>query len=499
MDGHDRIQLEREDAARVKGRHETESAKLAPLPGDPQAPIGTLTPAALLHLQRTGGNAAVVQLLAEERDTPPRPIRGGGEPLDQATRAKMERSFETDFGSVRVHQDTEAARSAAAFRARAYTVGEDVVLGEATPEPRTIAHELTHVVQQRAGPVDGTSIGGGVRVSDPADRFERAAEATADRVMGGEVAPRVAGGSQGVQRQDEEPEEEEAVETLPLQRQAEAPEEEEEAPVETLPLQRQAEAPEGEPEEEAVETLPLQRQGPEGEEVRSLHRRGPAEPRTDHTRTSAPANTLVAPVWVLQRAPAKPARKVPAAPVEVHTERELAEYIHKALDGTHVIGSLAEIAEVLAHVPEASELASTLAGVTIAGNVAMIVLMYWEIIKAVQTHERMSEAKGRCYGIMWQAMNLADRPAPHLGPYLPKSTLEAGRAAFVRGVAEGRKIAQKPVVRNRILMTVAKEGSEGEWFVLNALWARAVAKESISVRGSFIPWPTPGTHGPTPR
>ena len=37
---------------------------------------------------------------------------------------------------------------------------------------RTLAHELTHVVQQRSGPVEGTETGGGVRVSDPSDRFD---------------------------------------------------------------------------------------------------------------------------------------------------------------------------------------------------------------------------------------------------------------------------------------------------------------------------------------
>jgi hypothetical protein len=46
-----------------------------------------------------------------------------------------------------------------------------------------LAHELTHVVQQRSGPVDGTDAGGGVRISDPSDRFERDAVATADRVL----------------------------------------------------------------------------------------------------------------------------------------------------------------------------------------------------------------------------------------------------------------------------------------------------------------------------
>ena len=47
----------------------------------------------------------------------------------------------------------------------------------------TLAHELTHVVQQRSGPVDGTPAAGGIRVSDPSDRFEREAAATAERAV----------------------------------------------------------------------------------------------------------------------------------------------------------------------------------------------------------------------------------------------------------------------------------------------------------------------------
>jgi Domain of unknown function (DUF4157) len=46
-----------------------------------------------------------------------------------------------------------------------------------------LAHELVHVQQQRHGPVSVTDTGVGVRVSDPADPFEREAEATATRVM----------------------------------------------------------------------------------------------------------------------------------------------------------------------------------------------------------------------------------------------------------------------------------------------------------------------------
>jgi hypothetical protein len=69
----------------------------------------------------------------------------------------MEPRFAADFSSVRVHADAAAARSAESVHARAFTLGEHIVFaaGEYAPESsggRTlIAHELTHVLQQRGG------------------------------------------------------------------------------------------------------------------------------------------------------------------------------------------------------------------------------------------------------------------------------------------------------------------------------------------------------------
>lgn len=68
---------------------------------------------------------------------------------------------------------------------RAYTSGDHVVLGSAGVDEHTLAHELTHVVQQRSGPVAGTDNGQGLRISDPGDRFEREAELNATRVLSG--------------------------------------------------------------------------------------------------------------------------------------------------------------------------------------------------------------------------------------------------------------------------------------------------------------------------
>lgn len=81
---------------------------------------------------------------------------GGGEPLSESARAYFEPRFGQDFSGVRVHHGSQAAESAQAINARAYTTGQDVVFGagEYTPETgegkRLLAHELTHVVQQGA-------------------------------------------------------------------------------------------------------------------------------------------------------------------------------------------------------------------------------------------------------------------------------------------------------------------------------------------------------------
>ena len=81
-------------------------------------------------------------------------IRGGGQPLSQASRAFFEPRFGADFSTVRVHTGGDAAYLARSINARAFTTGRDVVFGagqyapESTAGKRLMAHELTHVVQQ---------------------------------------------------------------------------------------------------------------------------------------------------------------------------------------------------------------------------------------------------------------------------------------------------------------------------------------------------------------
>lgn len=176
-----------------------------------------LAAAGLLQLQRKLGNAGTSALVEDERVSPVLGVvgRGGGNPLAEPVRADMEARLGADFSDVRVHSDTAAHESARAVGAHAYTVGSDVVFQHGRYDPSSqagrtmLAHELTHVIQQRSGPVDGTATGDGVQVSDPSDRFERAAAENADRVMAQPVAAPDAHASSGhgVQRAAAEEEE----------------------------------------------------------------------------------------------------------------------------------------------------------------------------------------------------------------------------------------------------------------------------------------------------
>jgi hypothetical protein len=194
-------------------------------------------------LQRAVGNAAAARLLEDERSPVHDVIGSGGTPLPADVRADMEGRFGQDFGDVRVHNDGAAHQSAKAVNAQAYTVGSNIVFQRDTYDPGSdagkhmIAHELTHVVQQRNGPVDGSDAGGGVKISDPSDRFEQAAVANADRLMSSAPAA-AAAPSHDVQRLVD------GDESSTVQRQDAPAEEEEEATAQTFVQRSEDEAEE---------------------------------------------------------------------------------------------------------------------------------------------------------------------------------------------------------------------------------------------------------------
>jgi hypothetical protein len=106
--------------------------------------------------------------------------RGGGAPLDDSTRTQMEGHFGTSFEDVRVHTGTESAALNRSIAGRAFTTGNDIFLGDAASpaDSHLMAHELTHVVQQRAM----TGHSGPMSVTAAGDIHEQEADAVASTI-----------------------------------------------------------------------------------------------------------------------------------------------------------------------------------------------------------------------------------------------------------------------------------------------------------------------------
>lgn len=105
---------------------------------------------------------------------------GGGE---VPFRGEMERSFGQDFSGVSAHVGkTEEMHS---ISAHAATNGEQIAFADSSPSKELVAHELTHVVQQRqsGGPAATQNKD---MLSDPGSASEREADAVASRVAAGE-------------------------------------------------------------------------------------------------------------------------------------------------------------------------------------------------------------------------------------------------------------------------------------------------------------------------
>jgi hypothetical protein len=98
-------------------------------------------------------------------------------------RGEMERSFGQDFSGVQAH--VGRAPEMASLQAEAATVGDRVAFASASPSRELVAHELTHVVQQRqsGGPAGVAAKG---EVSEPGEAAEVEADHVAARAAAGE-------------------------------------------------------------------------------------------------------------------------------------------------------------------------------------------------------------------------------------------------------------------------------------------------------------------------
>jgi len=97
------------------------------------------------HFGHSPGGRVIAQVFHSRR---------GGSPLSDVTRRFMEPRFGCDFGRVRVHTDSFAAKVCSSLGAQALTAGNNIFFGAGRYHPgsysgrRMLAHELSHVVQQ---------------------------------------------------------------------------------------------------------------------------------------------------------------------------------------------------------------------------------------------------------------------------------------------------------------------------------------------------------------
>jgi Domain of unknown function (DUF4157) len=105
---------------------------------------------------------------------------GSGHTLEGDTRERLAPRVGDPLDDVRVHTDPTADALARSVSARAFTTGQDVYFAAGEYRPGTpdgdslLAHELTHVAQQRGAPSSGP-----LTVSEPGDALETEADAVA--------------------------------------------------------------------------------------------------------------------------------------------------------------------------------------------------------------------------------------------------------------------------------------------------------------------------------
>ena len=91
-------------------------------------------------------------------------INSGGNSLSDNERNFFEPRFGYDFSKVKIHTDTIAAKSEESVNALAYTSGNNIVFNSNQYSPQTdsgkklLAHELTHVIQQKGNQQNGFNI-----------------------------------------------------------------------------------------------------------------------------------------------------------------------------------------------------------------------------------------------------------------------------------------------------------------------------------------------------
>ncbi len=111
-------------------------------------------------VQFSGEGSAVTRDLENKIQS----MRGGGQAMDNTTKAAMESSFGADFSSVKIHTNNQAVQMSQDLNAHAFTVGNDIFFNHGRYHPSSkqgiglLAHELTHTVQQGGSVQNGQPV-----------------------------------------------------------------------------------------------------------------------------------------------------------------------------------------------------------------------------------------------------------------------------------------------------------------------------------------------------
>src|SRR5215468_10816953 len=179
--------VQRREAAAEPAGSGTRAPAPAPLPvsasGGPRPTLEMLFGA-----QRDATAAPAEDPAQAHAAATPDPINPTG--MRASVQAKMERSFQTDFSSVRIHEQSSLATGLGAIAA---AKGDEVHFAPGAYHPDTpsgqevLGHELAHVMQQRAGRVATAQAKGDQSVGGTTLNVDHALEREADE-MGARAA-----------------------------------------------------------------------------------------------------------------------------------------------------------------------------------------------------------------------------------------------------------------------------------------------------------------------
>ena len=141
------------DAAEIEADQMADKVMRMPDVGNAKPKSNSITTTPMMHpkFSASRGVTSVGGGIGEQINA----SRGSGSGLDRNTRSFMESRFGIDLSRVQIHTDSQAAKMSRDLNANAFTVGGDIYFKDGLYQPNSesgkhlLAHELSHVVQQR--------------------------------------------------------------------------------------------------------------------------------------------------------------------------------------------------------------------------------------------------------------------------------------------------------------------------------------------------------------